>query len=198
MALPEIGRPAINQFLRDLPSTRYVGEVGLDFSRSDLGLRRQQVRVFEEILAAPTAKSSLWSIHSRRAEAEVIALLESFGVPAVLHWFSGSKALVERAATGGLYFSVNAAMLASARGRSLIEAMPPNRVLTETDAPYVETSNGRRDAVDVVAVVDALARVWGVPAAEAQQTVFANMTVAFSRTAVALGANDPTAAALVP
>ena len=161
LALPTLGRPGVSQFLRDLPSARYVGEVGLDFSGSDPALQRQQVRAFEEILAAPTANTSVWSVHSRRAEQEAIGVLESAKVPAVMHWFSGSKALIDRAASVGLYFSVNAAMLGSARGRSLIEAMPRDRVLTETDAPYVETTNGRRDAIDVVGVVGALARVLG-------------------------------------
>lgn len=183
MALPSLGRPGVAAFLRDLPSTRYVGEVGLDFSRSDRAMCRQQTRVFEEILAAPTAASRVWSVHSRRAESEVTSLLEAAKVPAVLHWFSGSKAQLERAVASGLYFSVNGAMLGSARGSALVEAMPRDLVLTETDAPYVETRNSRRDPLDVVAVVDGLARAWRTEPEEAREIVFANMASLFSRTA---------------
>jgi TatD DNase family protein len=180
MAMPALGRRAVEQFLRILPDADYVGEVGLDFSRTDPGMRRQQVRVFEEILAAPSARSSLWSVHSRRAGAEVIERLEGARVPAILHWFTGTKAEVERASASGLFFSVNAAMVGSARGRSLIEAMPVDRVLTETDAPYVETANGRRDPSDVIGVVDALARLWRVTPDDARDKVFANMARAFA------------------
>jgi TatD DNase family protein len=179
MALPALGQPAVAQFLSVLPSTDYVGEVGLDFSTTDPGMRRQQVRVLDELLAAPSARSSLWSIHSRRADAEAIARLDAARVPAILHWFTGSKTMAERAATAGLYFSVNAAMINSGRGLSLIEAMPRERVLTETDAPYV--ARGRRDPTDVVGVVDRLAQMWHLDRDEAQDLVFGNMARVFAQ-----------------
>jgi TatD DNase family protein len=181
MALPALGRRAVDQFLRALPTTDYVGEVGLDFLRTDQGLRRQQIRVFEEMLAAPTSRAALWSVHARRADAEVIERLETARVPAILHWFSGTKAHLERAAAAGLFFSVNGAMVASPRGRSLIEAMPRDRVLTETDSPYVETPNGRRDSTDVVAIVAQLAKLWKATPIEARDVIFDNMARAFAR-----------------
>ena len=189
MAIPTLGRRAVDQFLRALPSTDYVGEVGLDFSRTDQGLRRQQVRVFEEFLAAPSARAALWSVHARRAEGEVIERLEAARVPAIMHWFSGTKAHLERAASAGIFFSINAAMVASARGRSLIEAMPRDHVLTETDSPYIGTANGRRDATDVVAIVDQLAKVWKTTPVEARDSIFDNMARAFAR-------RSPTSASL--
>jgi TatD DNase family protein len=143
-------------------------------------MRRQQVRVLEEFLAAPSARSALWSVHARRAETEVVERLEAAGVPAIMHWFSGTKANLERAAAAGLFFSVNAAMDNSARGRGLIEAMPRDRVLTETDSPYVQTSDARRDPTDVVAIAGALARVWKLTPPEVCDLIFENMTRAFA------------------
>jgi TatD DNase family protein len=178
MALPSLGRSAVGQFLGALPGTDYVGEVGLDYSTSDAGLRREQTRVFEEILAAPSARSSLWSVHSRRAAAETIERLEAARVPAILHWFTGSKALAERAVAAGLYFSVNLAMTESDRGRSLVAALPRERVLTETDAPFV--SSGRQEPTDVIAVVDRLARTWSLGREEARDVLFENMARAFA------------------
>lgn len=180
MAVPALGRRAVDQFVRALPSTDYVGEVGLDFSRSDPAMRRQQVRVLEEILAAPSARSSLWSVHARRAEGDVIERIEAAHVPAILHWFSGTKAHLDRAVAAGIYFSVNAAMVGSGRGRGLIEAMPRDRVLTETDSPYVQTENSRRDPTDIVSIVDRLAQLWMTTPAEVRDLVFANMARAFA------------------
>ena len=48
-----------------------------------------------------------------------------------------------------------------------------------------QVHRGRRDAIDIVGVVDGLGRVWGAPPPEVQATVFANMTALFSRTAAA-------------
>ena len=178
VAVPTLGQRAVTQFLDLLPTTDYVGEVGLDFTTSDAGLRRSQVRALEEILSAPTARSSLWSVHSRRAAADVIGPLEAARVPAVLHWFAGSPVQAERAAAAGLYFSVNLGMVGSSRGRALIEAMPRDRVLTETDAPYVAA--GRLEPTDVVTVVDRLARIWHLDSGEAKDLVFSNMAMAFA------------------
>lgn len=183
MAISQLGQRAVDAFLQALPSTDYVGEVGLDFSRSDPPARRRQIEVLEEMLAAPSARSSLWSVHSRRAAGETIDLLLAAQVPAILHWFTGSNAELERAATGGLFFSINAAMVSSARGKGLIAAMPRERVLTETDSPYVETTNGRRDPSDVIGVVDRLAQLWEMRADETRDMVFVNMTRAFAQRA---------------
>lgn len=181
MALAALGSGEVDRFLSLLPSADYVGEVGLDFSPSDSEIRRQQVKVFEELLSSTSATRSVWSVHSRRAAREVIERLETAGVTAILHWFTGPKSLIDRAAGAGLYFSVNAAMVGSRRGQALIEAMPRERVLTETDSPYVDSPTGRRDPTDVVGVVDGLARIWGASPAETRDIVFENMARAFAQ-----------------
>src|SRR3546814_20694607 len=55
----------------------------------------------------------------------------------VLHWFTGSKADVRRAVDRGCYFSVNEGMLASATGLRVMREIPIDRVLTETDGPFL-------------------------------------------------------------
>jgi TatD DNase family protein len=57
------------------------------------------------------------------------------GVP-VLHWFSGTRRELARADALGCWFSIGPAMLLSRRGRELAAAMPADRMLTETDAPF--------------------------------------------------------------
>jgi TatD DNase family protein len=55
---------------------------------------------------------------------------------AVLHWFTGTKAEARRAAALGCYFSINAEMMYSGRGRALVAELPMDRLLTETDGPF--------------------------------------------------------------
>ena len=62
----------------------------------------------------------------------------------VLHWFTGSGPDVRRAIDLGCYFSVNEQMLKAPRGRSLLEAVPLARLLTETDAPFQSENDGAR------------------------------------------------------
>ena len=122
-----------------LPETRYVGEVGLDGSPESKPHWKEQARVFNRVLElASKAGGRILTIHSRRSASEVLDALErhpAAGV-AVLHWFSGSKAELERAVAMGCWFSVGPAMVRSQRGRDLISNMPRDRLLTETDGPF--------------------------------------------------------------
>ncbi|WP_133366550.1 Qat anti-phage system TatD family nuclease QatD [Qipengyuania sediminis] len=127
-----------------IPEARYVGEIGLDGSpphRQSLDLQRT---VFERILRECSDHGGrILSIHSRGAATEVIDALDRHphaGV-AILHWFSGTKSELARAVKHGCWFSIGPAMLRSARGRDLAAAMPPDRILTETDAPFVREGN---------------------------------------------------------
>ena len=61
----------------------------------------------------------------------------------VFHWYSGSVDLIPAILGRGYYFSVNEAMCLSKNGRAIIEKIPRERVLTETDAPYNERTDIR-------------------------------------------------------
>lgn len=119
---------------------RLIGEIGLDGGPQYRAHYEKQKDVFARVLRASQAHGGrLLSIHSRRASSDVMELIEehttSDRVTIILHWFSGSKKDMRRAVEWGCYFSVNEAMLASERGRSLVAEMPADRLLTETDAP---------------------------------------------------------------
>jgi TatD DNase family protein len=174
-------RRDVTSFIGLLPSVDYVGEVGLDYSREGKPSQAAQIRVLDEILAAPGVEQKVWSLHSRRAEADVIARLESRPVTGVLHWYTGPTALIDRACAAGAYFSVNLAMLGSASGRRVIEALPRDRVLTETDAPFAKGAGATGLPTDVASVVRVLARTWGLGGDEAQAMVFNNMAAVFAR-----------------
>lgn len=122
-----------------MPEARYVGEVGLDGSPPHRASLDLQVKVFDRILReCEKLGGRVLSIHSRGAADRVIDALERHpkaGLP-ILHWFSGSVGQVERAVSAGCWFSIGPAMMRSAKGRDLAAAMPLERVLTETDAPF--------------------------------------------------------------
>jgi TatD DNase family protein len=181
LVVGSIGRLAVREFARLLPSVDYVGEVGLDFSAQGRPTKDAQRAVFEEIVSLPGARAALWTVHSRGAEVDVIATLEAARVPAVLHWFTGPATLVERGCSAGLFFSINASMVASKSGQAIIAAVSRERVLTETDAPFAASPGGRREPSDVIRVVEALAKAWGWTTAEAASQIFKNMATAFAQ-----------------
>ena len=122
-----------------LPEARYVGEIGIDGSPPHKDSLDLQKTVFDRILTeCATLGGRVMTIHSRGAASAVLDALErrpDAGVP-ILHWFSGSMKELTRAVEIGCWFSVGPAMLRSRKGRELASAMPIDRILTETDAPF--------------------------------------------------------------
>jgi TatD DNase family protein len=161
--------------LERLDGVRFVGEVGLDFAGS-AGDRIEQVHVLERIVAACTSRpGKILSLHSRRAEKEVVQLVgANFPGTAILHWYSGSLKVLDQALASGFYFSVNTAMISSERGRAIIAALPPGRVLTESDGPFIKIDGAPARPADVRRVVAYLASHWRTTMPEAEAIVDRN------------------------
>lgn len=124
--------------------TSYIGEIGLDFSKEGFATKDGQVAVLREVLSAIRGKKKIVSVHSRKAEKELLALLCEYEIEnVVFHWYSGPVDLIPDILAQGYYFSVNEAMCLSKNGRAIIEKIPRERLLTETDAPYNERTNIR-------------------------------------------------------
>lgn len=150
------------QFVRCLERTSYVGEVGLDFSREGLETKAQQLETFRFVLQQVSRHPKFVSVHSRRAESAVLDLADEFGVrPLVFHWFSGSVAQLDRLISSGHYCSVNPAMVRSVKGQALMQHMPLDRVLTETDGPFISMGDKPALPADVSTVEAFLGKTWG-------------------------------------
>lgn len=119
-----------------LSKARYIGEVGLDFT--DKTYQADQVSFFSELVQrCRKDENKIISIHSRKAEREVLDVLDdAFSFKAILHWFSGDSYLLDRAVKMGCYFSVNGKMLKSRKIERMLEIVPKNRILLETDSPF--------------------------------------------------------------
>src|SRR5690606_27806319 len=142
-------------------SVQFVGEVGLDFSSEGIKSRMEQLRVFRQIAESLSDNSRFVTIHSRGAADEAVPVLAEYGVAScVFHWYSGSSSTLKRLLDLDHHCSVNTAMLASKKGRSVLETVPRERVLTETDGPYVKV--GKRAAMpsDVRQIIEGIAEVW--------------------------------------
>lgn len=146
--------------------TRYVGEVGLDGSPDLKGHVAIQHEVFRHVLrTCATHGGRVLSIHSRRATGAVLDLLRTepnAGVP-ILHWFSGSATELKRAVDLGCWFSVGPAMVRTRRGAALIASMPRDRILPETDGPFVEVDGKTLKPGETGDVLSYLTSSWHEP-----------------------------------
>lgn len=157
----------IHLFERYLPETRYVGEVGLDGSSGYKQTLEIQRQVFKRVLElCASARGKILTIHSRQAAGEVIENLEQY-LPidrgkAVLHWFTGTEAQAKRAVEAGCYFSVNIKMLEYPRKKALVESLPQDRIITESDAPFVKYRGSLVRPKDINVTVKNLAQLWSI------------------------------------
>lgn len=132
----------LSLFARYIGRTSYVGEIGLDFSSEYISTKDIQISCLKYILEELQGKNKIISLHSRRAEKELFSLLLDYNIKnAIFHWYSGPLSLIPEIISEGYYFSINEAMTLSASGKKIIEKIPKDRILTESDAPFNRKNN---------------------------------------------------------
>jgi TatD DNase family protein len=116
-----------------------IGECGLDF-HYDLSPRDVQERVFRAHIAASQASGLPLIIHAREADTEIAAILTAEQPPpGVLHCFTSGRALAEAALDLGFFISISGIVtFRNAEDlRAIVRDLPLDRLLVETDAPYL-------------------------------------------------------------
>ncbi len=133
----------IKKFIELIDRTKYIGEIGLDNSNKSLSDYKKQIAVFDKIVNTCAASGDkVLTIHSRKAESDVLEILsEDFPGKVIMHWYSGSLKNLEKAISRGYYFSINYQMTKSLNGQNIINCIPNNQILLESDGPFI--SKGR-------------------------------------------------------
>ena len=153
------------------PKVLALGEVGLDF-HYDNSPRDQQRRVFADQLQLARKLRKPVVIHTRDAWSETIGMLEEHwggsGLPGIMHCFSGGVAEARRCLGLGFYLSF-AGTVTYAKATAVQEAAreaPLDRLLVETDAPYLAPAphrGKRNEPAFVVETARKLAALRGAP-----------------------------------
>lgn len=157
---------ALDVFETQLATTRFVGEVGLDFWPTRARTKDEQIDVLTRIARCCAAEGGkLISLHAVKAESELLDILESSGClescTCILHSYAGSSNQLTRAVEDGCLFSLGRRTLATKRGREYARILPENRLLVESDLP---ASQGAPASTDEIAselewAIDELARI---------------------------------------
>lgn len=150
-------------FDRNILETKYVGEVGLDFTKQLVGYKGQQLNTFDYICNQASMYNRIMTIHSRRAEKETLEILLKNNVRfAVFHWYSGSKSELKNIIDSGYYFSLNPSMMNSNNGRDIVKYIPTDRLLIESDGPFGKFNNRPFQPQDLKNVYDKFEAIIGV------------------------------------
>lgn len=157
-----------------------IGECGLDF-HYDLSPRATQAAVFRQHIEAARLTGLPLVVHTREADEVMGTILSEEQARApfrfLMHCYTSGPELAEKAAELGAWFSVSGIATFKAAGevRDAIRAMPADRIIIETDCPYLAPvpHRGRRNEPAYVGhVLDVLAdiRGWTREEAEARTT----------------------------
>ena len=168
--------------LLDHPRVCALGECGLDFFR-DNAPRDVQRRVFAAQIELANDTGKPLVIHTRDADEETFPMLEEARVDVVLHCFS-SPERVQEAAERGYYcsFAGNVTYPAAEALREAARRVPADRILAETDSPYlapVPLRGKRNRPANVVHTLRLLAEQRGVEAAQLESQIEANAARVF-------------------
>jgi TatD DNase family protein len=160
-----------------------VGETGLDWYR-DYAPRDDQRRLFAAQLELATELGKPVVIHTRAADDDTLAELAAFAGTVVLHCFS-SPHLLPTALERGWYasFAGNATFPKAVDLRLAATEVPAERILAETDSPYLapQPVRGRsNEPANVIHTVAALAQARGEEPAELEQQIERNATECFT------------------
>ena len=171
------------------PKVVAVGEAGLDY-HYDSSPRDAQTQGFRNHIAAARATGLPLVIHSRDADEEMARTLEEEtgkgAFPAVLHCFTGGRALAQRAIALGLFISFTGILTFknSDELRAIAQGLPADRILVETDAPYLAPGGHRgkrNEPAYMVETAKVLAAARGVSLAETERQTTENFFRLFGK-----------------
>ena len=183
---PERAASAVRDQFAATPSARAIGEIGLDY-HYDYSPRDVQHAVFRAQLRLAVELDRPVVIHTREADDDTIVILREEGKGAlrgVLHCFTGTATLRDAGLALGFYVSLAGILTfpKAADLRETVRAVPLDRLLTETDSPFlapVPYRGKRNEPAYVARVVEALADMHQTPAGDLARRTAANFHTLF-------------------
>ncbi len=164
-----------------------IGEIGLDYHWHDSS-KEMQFRAFEAQLALAARLELPVIIHNREASDDLIGILENWARdlpsslkdrPGVLHSFSAPRPIAERALAAGFYLGFTGPITFKNADdlRRIAASVPLDRILTETDAPFLTPTphrGQRNEPAYIPLIVERLASLKTIPVAQMIEATDAN------------------------
>lgn len=161
-----------------LDKTRYIGEVGLDLKNRTIEEKNCQINFFSELIEKCNYRNGkIISVHSRGSESEIVSILnENIKNKIILHWYSGNLKDLYSAINLNCYFSINYSMVTTQKGQNIIKKIPLNKLLTETDSPFIKNDNRISNVEDLPSIVNKIAILKEIDEETMKKQLFSNFT----------------------
>lgn len=178
--------PLVRGTIAAIPEARALGEIGLDY-HYDFAPKDVQQEIFRLQIRLARELDLPVIIHTREAEDDTLAILrDEYGrsVRGVMHCFTGTRRLAEEALTLGMHISI-AGIVTFPKGANVREVaaiVPADRLLCETDSPYLAPTphrGKRNEPAWVVRVAEELATLREVAVDDLRRQTSANFDALF-------------------
>jgi TatD DNase family protein len=159
-----------------------IGEVGLDFSSVDEDKIRKQKTYFEKFLELADRLKKPVIIHSRKAEKDVLDILTSYNNKRVLHTF-WKPSLVDKAIEINCYLSIPTIVYRDPGFQKIVEDVPLEFILTETDSPYldpIEKGKAVNNSWKIIYSLEKISEIKDIDKKELEEIIFNNFVKVYN------------------
>jgi TatD DNase family protein len=161
--IKEIEEKEKNEFFKKIRENREeivgIGETGLDFIIEEAEWRKKQEDLFLDFISLAKELNLPLVIHARKAFKEAIEILEEQKAKNVLLHFFSAKELLSKVIENNWYISVNTTLLSSKKIKKIVRDIPLERILTETDSPWLGLEKKRNEPTSVKYVIEKIAEI---------------------------------------
>jgi TatD DNase family protein len=178
----EYGAEEAIAWLRDHVGQAFaVGEIGLDGYWVPESLWSRQEEVFRELVKVALEADKAIIIHTRKRERRTLEILQELGAKRVnWHCFGGKVKLAREIAEAGHYLSIPANARRSESFTRMLQTVPRDRLLLETDCPYLGPDRDQKnEPANVTVTARYAAEQWGVSEAEVASRMSENFESLF-------------------
>lgn len=167
---PSDYREKLTELVKSSEKVRSIGEIGLDYHYENYD-RDKQILFFRQQLELASELSLPVIVHSRNASEDTLDILKEYRPAGVVHCFSGSAEVAKEVIKLGMYIGFTGVLTFKNAKKALraLEAVPLDRLLLETDCPYMapEPLRGRRcDSSMICYTAEKAAQIKGVSTQE--------------------------------
>jgi TatD DNase family protein len=152
-----------------------VGEIGLDYNYiTDEDEREKTEKVFREMIELAESEDLNVVVHSRNAERTCFEIVNEYDVTGFFHCFNGRPELASEIIEEGHLIGVTGQVMHSTRVQNIVEDVPVEGLLTETDSPYLGEKD-RNTPLYVQEVTKKIAEIKGVNVEDIEASVESNV-----------------------
>ncbi len=143
-----------------------IGEAGLDYYRcADPAVRQRQSEVFQKVIDVARSLDLPLIIHSRDAEQKALEMVKDLD-KVIFHCYGGTLITMKEAVDRGFYISIATVICRSPPHQILARNVPLDRLLVETDSPFLSPRKGRNEPSYVLDSVRLIAKIRGIQPSE--------------------------------